>query len=272
MSGVQQTAQCPAGLAMRAGAAAAAEGAAPANSAASPIRAAIRRTTTPKKISRVHPESSVAKLNRTTVRSPRTLHVMDGESEDVRRQVRHLRAMSADPVRLDLFEALRSASKPLTSAELTKRVPSARRGIRAHLEQLLAGEWIEEVSGEGRETLWAPAGTRVAYASYPGQHPDLALATDELYWISLMRRVNRIRAFDSERATGAWPQDWVDASVGRDWSVWMTVEQLESLESDLVEVFEHHRASASSEEDADAELVFVTLSAFPIESKGESRG
>ncbi|WP_295695133.1 helix-turn-helix domain-containing protein [Lapillicoccus sp.] len=195
------------------------------------------------------------------------------------RRLRHLRAMSADPARMDLFEALKVEGGPMSSAELGRRVPAARGGLQAHLRKLEEGEWVERVSGGGRQSVWQTRGGPIAWSESDVVDPDVALAVEELYWVSLQRRINRIRRFDAERQTGEWPEAWVEASIGHDYSLWLTAADLEDLEGELVSTIEKYRLRAlarqrevrAAAEKPDrprppAELVFVTISAFPMKS------
>src|SRR6476469_1913287 len=158
------------------------------------------------------------------------------------RHLRHLRAMSADPARFDLFEQLKVQERPLTTAELARLVPSARRGIQAHLSALADGEWIEHVEGEGRSAVWRAPQRPIRWAEEDDSDPAVARALEDLYWIALQRRINRIRRFDAERQTGEWPEEWLSATIGRDYSLWLSAADLRELDDALVALFEDFRA------------------------------
>ncbi|MBR7742722.1 hypothetical protein KC207_05390 [Phycicoccus sp. BSK3Z-2] len=189
---------------------------------------------------------------------------------DLQRHLRHLHAMAADPARMDLFEQLRVRDRPMSTLELGRAVPEARRGIQAHLSALADGEWIEHLDGEGRTARWQARQVPIEWADDDDSDPAIARAKEDLYWISLQRRINRIRRFDAERQTGEWPEDWVGATIGRDYSLWLTVDDVHELDDELVAVFERFRVrSEERRADGDAEdggvrLVFVTSSAFPL--------
>lgn len=201
-------------------------------------------------------------------------HASDRRVRDMtaERHLRHLHAMAADPARLDLFEQLKVEDRPMSTSELARVVPEARGGIQAHLAALADGDWIEHVAGEGRAAMWQAPQVSVDWADEDDTHPAVARAKEDLYWIALQRRINRIRRFDAERQTGRWPLEWVEASIGRDYSLWLSASDLGELEEGLVEVFERFRArSAARKQDASggdlpdgAELVFLTSSAFPL--------
>lgn len=187
------------------------------------------------------------------------------------RHLRHLHAMSADPARFDLFEQLKVQERPMTTAELARLVPSARRGIQAHLGALADGEWIERVEGEGRSAVWQASQVAIAWAEEDDSDPAVARALEDLYWIALQRRINRIRRFDAERQTGEWPEEWLAATIGRDYSLWLSADDLHELDAALVELFEGFRARSAARRAAEGadpppgvELVFVTSSAFPL--------
>lgn len=188
---------------------------------------------------------------------------------ELERHLRHLHAMAADPARLDLFEQLKVHDRPMTTAELGRAVPEARRGIQAHLTALAEGDWIEHLEGEGKTASWQARQVPIEWADEDDSDPSIARAVEDLYWIALQRRINRIRRFDAERQTGEWAEDWVAATIGRDYSLWLTVQDMSELDEALVEVFERFRARSDRRRSQDragvgAELVFVTSSAFPL--------
>jgi hypothetical protein len=187
------------------------------------------------------------------------------------RHLRHLHAMAADPARFDLFEQLKVLERPMTTAELARLVPSARRGIQAHLAALADGEWIERVEGEGRSAVWQAPQRPIRWSEEDDSDPAVARALEDLYWIALQRRINRIRGFDAERQTGRWPAEWVSATIGRDYSLWLSAEDLHELDSSLAELFETFRERSAARRPTEGtdpapgvELVFVTSSAFPL--------
>ena len=189
---------------------------------------------------------------------------------DLERHLRHLHAMAADPARLDLFEQLKVRDRAMTTTELGRAVPEARRGIQAHLNALAEGDWIEHIGGEGRTAQWQAAQVPIEWADQDDSDPAIARAKEDLYWIALQRRINRIRRFDAERQTGEWSDAWVAATIGRDYSLWLTTEDTQELDAALVDVFERFRArseqrqEAGDREDDGVRLVFVTTSAFPL--------
>ena len=193
---------------------------------------------------------------------------------DVQRHLRHLHAMAADPARMDLFEQLRVRDRAMTTLELGRAVPEARRGIQAHLSALAEGEWVEHLDGEGRAARWQARQVPVEWADEDDSDPAIARAKEDLYWIALQRRINRIRRFDAERQTGEWSEDWVAATIGRDYSLWLTVDDVHELDEELVGVFERFRARSEQRRgcgdtgDGGVRLVFLTTSAFPL-SDGE---
>lgn len=189
-----------------------------------------------------------------------------GMSIEGGRTVRQLRAM-ADPVRLDLFEALRDEAQPMSTIELERRVPAAKGGIEHHLQRLAEEGWISRVDGAGRSARWAPASAGVTWSDADSTDPDVAAAVDELYWVAQQRRINRLRHFDAERQNGIWPGEWVDAAIGRDYLVHMAPEDLAAFESELVDLVMKYRELSSGKQAGatpGVERVFVTLSAFPL--------
>lgn len=187
---------------------------------------------------------------------------------DQDRYLRHLRAMAADVARLNLFEELRIEGGPLSTAELGRRVPESRGGIQAHLSALADGEWIEHVSGVGKQATWQAKAEQVEWADVDAGIPELVRAQEDLYWITLQRRINRIRRFDAERQTGQWDEQWVAASIGRDYSLWLTATDVDELDGDLVALMERYRERSQrrrAERTEGAQVVFVTASAVPLD-------
>lgn len=183
-----------------------------------------------------------------------------------KRTVSQLRAMSADPVRLDLFEALRDEPEPMSTRDLERRVPAAKGGIEHHLQKLAAGGWITQVDGQGRTATWAPSSSGVTWSEAEAADADVALAIDELYWVAQQRRITRMRQFDAERQLGSWSADWVEAAIGRDYLLRLSPEELGEFESEFVDLVLRYRQRGAQRETtaADVERVFVTLSALPL--------
>lgn len=192
-----------------------------------------------------------------------TLAAMEGQQQ---RTVSQLRAMSADPVRLDLFEALRDEAAPMTTRDLERRVPAARGGIEHHLQMLAAGGWIALDEGSGRSATWVTSSTGVTWSEAEAADPDVALAIDELYWVAQQRRINRMRHFDAERQTGVWSAEWVEAAIGRDYLLRLTPGELAEFETEFVDLVLRYRRRATARDIAaqDVERVFVTVSALPL--------
>lgn len=196
---------------------------------------------------------------------------MEPIDEEASRQelVRRYRSIS-DPVRLDIFEALRVEDRALATAEITRRVPEARRGIQSHLRQLEEGGWIEHLDGQGRDARWVHCPPRVDYAQDLSGSAEVDLAIQELYWVASQRRVARLRHFDNEMLDGVWSPEWVAASIGRDWSVRATAQDLDELDGELMTVVNNFRDRVSDRELTTAEdscPVFVVISAFPLRAR-----
>ncbi|MGL5866156.1 MAG: winged helix-turn-helix domain-containing protein [Dermatophilaceae bacterium] len=185
-------------------------------------------------------------------------------------RLRYFRA-AADPARMDLFEQLKAEGRPLSTAELARVVPEARGGIQAHLGALAEGGWIDHVGGRGRAAMWRAREVPISWSNDAGGDPAIARALEDLSWIMVQRRINRIRRFDAERQTGEWSREWVEAQIGRDYSLWLTATDLDELDAALAEVFERFKARSVERKQAagervpkETELVFVTASAFPV--------
>ncbi|MGL5851501.1 MAG: winged helix-turn-helix domain-containing protein [Phycicoccus sp.] len=185
-------------------------------------------------------------------------------------RLQYLRA-AADPARMDLFDQLKAEGRPLSTAELARIVPEARGGIQAHLGALAEGGWIEHLGGKGRAAMWQARRVPISLSGDDGGDPAVARALDDLSWIALQRRINRIRRFDAERQTGEWSPAWVEAHISRDYSLWLTAIDLDELDDALAEVFERFKERSAERKQAagervskDTELVFVTTSAFPV--------
>lgn len=184
--------------------------------------------------------------------------------------VNQLRAVSADPVRLDLLEALRDAGGPLSTVEIEALVPAARGGIETHLLRLAESGWIDRLEGQGRSATWQTSSTGVTWSEAESADPDVALAIDELYWVAQQRRINRIRAFDAQRQDGVWAGPWVDAAIGFDSLVHLSAQDLAEFEEDFRALVTRFRGRGRQVQAGQAgpeggvERVFLTLAAFPV--------
>lgn len=178
----------------------------------------------------------------------------------------------ADPVRLDLLEALSLSAGPLTTTELSTAVPAARRGVQAHLRRLHEAGWVEHVDGEGRHARWRRADSEpVVWTEDEERHDSeaVALAAEELDRVATARRARRAERWAAERRAGRrWDEAWAAASISHDYLLHLTPDELVTLEELLRQVLDRqHRAYAGGRADPPegAEVVAVTLLAFPID-------
>lgn len=191
----------------------------------------------------------------------------DGRRRD--RMLSRLRAVAGDPVRLDLIEVLRLEG-PLTDVELRRLVPSARRGLQAHLRGLVEGEWVKRVENEEGTASWDALGEGVEWDESDSQDdPELAFAMSELMWTSSIRRIDRQQDWREQRDDGRWPQAWTESWIGRDYTFWLTPHDLDDLDEQLSEVFERFRARSdthrgSGELEPDLAPVFLAATGFPV--------
>ncbi len=194
---------------------------------------------------------------------------------DQLRVLRRLRAVAADPVRVDLLELLRLEG-PLTYAEIGRRVPSARRGLRAHLRGLLEGEWVRVVEGDGRNAVWAADSGEVRWTDTYADDPNVAQAVEDLWWGTMQRVIERLQTWYVQRERGQWSQSWVEASIQRDYSFWLTPTDLDALDDEMAAVLERARARSDANREqrvgGDLGAVFVTVTGFPLWLGGEHRG
>lgn len=167
----------------------------------------------------------------------------------------------------------------MTYAELGRRIPSARRGLRAHLRGLLEGEWVRVVDGEGRDAVWAADVVSVRWAETVGDDPNVAQAVEDLWWGTMQRVIERLQAWYVQRERGQWSSSWVEASIQRDYSFWLTPTDLDDLDDEMAAVLERARARSDVNREqrdqmagGDLGAVFVTVAGFPLWLGGEHRG
>ena len=199
----------------------------------------------------------------------------EDDPSDQLRVLRRLRAVAADPVRVDLLELLRLEG-PMTYAELGRRIPAARRGLRAHLRGLLEGEWVYVVEGEGRNAVWAADSVGVRWTDTYADDPNVAQAVEDLWWGTMQRVIERLQSWYTQREQGQWSRAWVEASIQRDYSFWLTPTDLDALDDEMAAVLERARARSDANREKlpgeDLGAVFVTVAGFPLWLGGEHRG
>lgn len=160
----------------------------------------------------------------------------------------------------------------MTYAEIGRRVPAARRGLQAHLRGLAEGEWVRSAEGEGRDAVWAADSVGVRWTESDSDDPNVAQAVEDLWWGTMQRVIERLQGWYVQRERGQWSRSWVEASIQRDYSFWLTPQDLDALDDEMAAVLERARgrSDANREQRVSDELgaVFVTVAGFPLWLRG----
>lgn len=201
---------------------------------------------------------------------------MSNEQEAAERVARQLHAI-ASPVRIELMEALRFGGVQST-AELARRLPDARGGIQATLSDMADAGWVRLVDGTGRSARWSAVDNPVTWSDVGLDDERVRVAQAAVEQAARQRRFTYIRAFEHEWQTGAWPSEWADVVMSRDYVELMIPEELAELDSELHAAVERARSKAHTRraEAKDSggrsdgipeEPVFLTMMAFPRRGK-----
>ena len=142
---------------------------------------------------------------------------------------RTIRAL-AHPVRIALFEAL-SLYGPMTATEAGERIGESPTTCSFHLRQLAKYGFVEEAGGgKGRARPWKMTSIGMTIPASDDAETEIAVAT--LTRLFRERQLARYQAWLETRAM--YPKRW-RAAVGDSQHVfWVTVEELEALNEELL--------------------------------------
>ncbi|MFE2107309.1 ArsR/SmtB family transcription factor [Kitasatospora sp. NPDC059463] len=178
-----------------------------------------------------------------------------------RLDARSLRGL-AHPLRMKIFELL-NLDGPATATRLAERLGENTGTVSWHLRHLAEHGFIEEETGRGtkRERWWrrVPVTNRLETTDFQDD-PDTRGAVSLYLHELLGQYFNRINTYIAED----WPDEWRNAGTISDWSrMWMTPDQLASLNDELFAVIRRHLPDENTEPDPTALPVVVQLQSFP---------
>jgi len=148
------------------------------------------------------------------------------------RQVTDARTMRAlsHPVRIALIEAL-SLEGPMTATEVGELIGETPTTCSFHLRQLAKYGFVEEAGGgKGRARPWRM--TSIGQQISTRGDPEAELAAGVLVRLIRERQLDRYRSWQETRA--AYPPEWREAAGDSDFLFYLTVEELEQLNNELL--------------------------------------
>jgi predicted ArsR family transcriptional regulator len=154
--------------------------------------------------------------------------------DDLRRirDARTLKAL-AHPVRVALLEVL-SLEGPLTATEAGERIGESPTTCSFHLRQLARYGFVEEAGGgKGRSRPWRAQDQGLDISS-DLEDPEAAIAANAL---ARLWRENQLRRFDRWREVrSSYPHEWREAAGHSETVMWMTAEELQALNEELIDL------------------------------------
>ncbi len=137
------------------------------------------------------------------------------------------------PVRLALLETL-VIEGPLTATQAAERIGESPTTCSFHLRQLARYGFVEEAGGgKGRARPWRLSTIGMQSASVHDD-PETEIAATALARLMRERQLERYRTWLDTRAS--YPIQWRKAANEGDYLFWLTPEELEELNRELVEM------------------------------------
>jgi DNA-binding transcriptional ArsR family regulator len=153
------------------------------------------------------------------------------------RDPRELAAL-AHPVRLGIMELL-TVSGPLTATELADRLDETPANCSWHLRKLAEHHFVEEAGGGiGRKRPWQVRSVGLAWDDVDAS-PSQLRAGRALEQMLLERQVTRFHAARAQLHDDG-EDDWAEASTSTEHASWLTVDELDALNSELRSVLERY--------------------------------
>jgi predicted ArsR family transcriptional regulator len=154
------------------------------------------------------------------------------------KDARELNAL-AHPVRIGIIEHL-SISGPLTATELADRLDESPANCSWHLRKLAEHGFVEEAGGgTGRQRPWRVPGIGFTWDD-PDAGPEQRRAADALSEVAMGRALDRLS--EARRREPEEPKEWQEAAGGSEYAVWVTAEELQQMNADIVAVLRRHFA------------------------------
>jgi DNA-binding transcriptional ArsR family regulator len=156
----------------------------------------------------------------------------DGEQPDLRElsDARTMRAL-AHPVRLALIEVL-GLYGPLTATQAGERIGESPTTCSFHLRQLAKYGFVEEAGGgSGRARPWRLSSRGMRFST-EHDDPETNVAAGELARMLRERQLDRYRTWLESKSS--YPRAWRDAAEATELIMWMTADELQEFNQELV--------------------------------------
>jgi DNA-binding transcriptional ArsR family regulator len=190
------------------------------------------------------------------------------------RQVTDAQTMRAlaHPVRIALIEEL-SIGGPMTATQVGERIGESPTTCSFHLRQLARYGFVEEAGGgKGRARPWRMTSIGMSF-SPAHDDPDAEIAATALTRLFRERQLDRYRTWLQTKA--AYPRRWREAAGDSEWGTYLTAEELEQLNDELVILLRsrfHDRLTDPSKRPPGSALVEMLMFSYPISPPGAIGG
>jgi predicted ArsR family transcriptional regulator len=176
---------------------------------------------------------------------------------------RTMRAL-AHPVRLALIETLGLVG-PLTATQAGERIGESPTTCSFHLRQLAKYGFVEEAGGgSGRARPWRLSARGMRFST-EHDDPETTLAAGTLARMLRERQLDRYRSWLENRSS--YSQAWRNAADNSEFLIWMTTDELEQLNKELVEMMAlrfRDRQTDPAARPADALPVEFLIFSYPM--------
>jgi DNA-binding transcriptional ArsR family regulator len=183
---------------------------------------------------------------------------------------RTMRAL-AHPVRLALLDAL-GLHGPLTATQAGELIGESPTTCSFHLRQLAKYGFVEEAGGgPGRSRPWRRTVDGTRFSSVQ-ESTETAVAAGVLERMLRERNLERYHDWIENRAS--YPAEWREAASNSEHVLWMTPEELQQLNEELLELLVPRFRERRSDPDArpaGALPVELLLLSFPMSPPGGKR-
>jgi DNA-binding transcriptional ArsR family regulator len=186
------------------------------------------------------------------------------------RQVTDAQTMRAlaHPVRIALIEEL-SIGGPGTATQVGERIGESPTTCSFHLRQLARYGFVEEAGGgKGRARPWRMTSIGMSF-SPAHDDPDAEIAATALTRLFRERQLDRYRTWLQTKAS--YPRRWREAAGDSEWGTYLTAEELEQLNDELVILLRsrfHDRLTDPSKRPPGSALVEMLMFSYPISPPG----
>jgi DNA-binding transcriptional ArsR family regulator len=175
----------------------------------------------------------------------------------------------AHPVRIALIEEL-SAAGPMTATEVGERIGESPTTCSFHLRQLARYGFVEEAGGgKGRARPWRMTSIGMSF-SPAHDDPDAEIAASALSRLLRERQLDRYRTWLQTKA--AYPRRWREAAADSEWGAYLTAEELEQLNDELVALLRSRfpeRLADPSKRPPGSALVEMLIFSYPVSPPGD---